>query len=156
MTISAKVKQYLDENGVDYQIAEHPLAYTAAEVAESQHIPGKQMIKAVIVKSGKAHVMCVLPAIHMIDFEKLQSVLKKDDIELAEENELTRLFPDYEVGAEPPFGHLYGLDVYADRVLENEEEVVFNAGTHTDVVKMKFSDYKNLAKPVIADIGTHI
>lgn len=156
MTISARIKQYLDENNIDYQTAEHPLAYTAAEVAESQHIRGKQMIKSVIVKSDETFIMCVLPAIHMIDFEKLQNVLEKENLRLAEEEELYKLFPEYEIGAEPPFGHLYGLKVYADKILENEEEIVFNAGTHKDVVKLKFRDYKRLSDPIIADIGTHI
>lgn len=156
MTISAKVKAYLDENRVNYEIAEHPLAYTAAEVAGSQHIPGKQMVKAVIVKCGDEYVMCVLPAIHMIDFDKLENVIGKENLQLAEEKELTRLFPDYDVGAEPPFGHLYGLEVYADKILEEGEDIVFNAGTHTDIIKLKFHDFKRLAHPIMADIGTHI
>jgi Ala-tRNA(Pro) deacylase len=156
MTISAKIKHYLDENGIDYETAEHPLAYTAMEVAGSQHIPGKQMVKSVIVKSGNEFLMCVLPAIHMVDFDKLKKLLDTDTLHLAEEEELIQLFPDYEVGAEPPFGHLYGLPVYADQILREDEEIVFNAGTHTDVIKLKFSDYHRLVKPVMADIGTHI
>lgn len=156
MTISAKIIQYLDENGVEYQIAEHPLAYTAAEVAGTQHIPGKQMVKAVIVKAGNEFIMCVLPAIHMVDFDKLMHVLGNEELELAEEKDLKALFPDYDVGAEPPFGHLYGLKVYADSILEEGEEIVFNAGTHTDVVKLSFKDFKRLVKPQIAEIGSHI
>ena len=100
--------------------------------------------------------MCVLPSIHLVDFEKLKGVIGSDDLKLANEDEITTLFPDYEPGAEPPFGHLYGLKVYADKLLEDDEEIVFNAGTHTDVVKMKFQDSKRLANPVIAEIGTHI
>lgn len=156
MTISAKIIQYLDENGVEYQIAEHPLAYTAAEVAGTQHIPGKQMVKAVIVKAGNEFIMCVLPAIHMVDFDKLMHVLGNEELELAEEKDLKALFPDYDVGAEPPFGHLYGLKVYADSILEEGEEIVFNAETHTDVVKLSFKDFKRLVKPQIAEIGSHI
>lgn len=156
MTISAKIKQYLDENGIEYQIAEHPLAYTAAEVAGKQHIPGKQMIKAVIVKTEEEFIMCVLPAIHMVDFEKLKHVLNVEDLELAEENDLKSLFPEYDLGAEPPFGHLYGLKVFVDSILNEDDEVVFNAGTHTDVVKLKFSDFVRLVEPQIAEIGSHI
>ncbi len=156
MAISKKIKAYLDENEVNYDVAEHPLAYTAAEVADSQHIPGKQMIKAVIVKCGDEYMMCVLPAIYLVDFDKLKNVIGKENLRLAEEDELTHLFPDYDVGAEPPFGHLYGLQVYADKILEEDEDVVFNAGTHTDVVKLKFQDFKRLVNPIIASIGTHI
>lgn len=156
MPISPKVKAFLDDQNVDYEIAEHPIAYTAMEVAGSQHIPGKQMVKSVIIKANAEFVMCVLPAIHLIDFEKLKSVTGEEKIKLANEQEIALLFPDYEVGAEPPFGQLYGLKVYADKILEEDHEIFFNAGTHTDVVKMTFTDYKRLVNPIIEDIGTHI
>ncbi len=156
MAISSKLKSFLDKEDVEYQVQEHPLAYTAQEVAGEQHIPGKQMVKSVIVKSGDHFMMCVLPAIHLIDFDKLKALVGNGDISLADEEEIAKLFPDYEVGAEPPFGHIYGLEVFADRKLQESEEIAFNAGTHTDVVKMKFKDYLRLANPKLADIGTHI
>lgn len=156
MPVPTKIKTYLEEQGVKFEVAEHPLAYTAAEVAGKQHIPGKQMVKAVVVKSGDEFIMCVLPAIHLVDFAKLKNVLGQENIQLAEEEDLTKLFPEYEVGAEPPFGHLYGLKIYADKILQDDEDIVFNAGTHTDVIKLSFADYKKLANPVMADIGTHI
>ncbi len=156
MAISSKVKEYLDKEGVKYEVAEHPLAYTATEIAGSQHVPGKQMIKSVIVKCDGEFVMCVLPAIHLIDFEKLKVTTGAKDLKLADEHDIAKLFPDYEIGAEPPFGQLYGLKVFADKLLEEDSEIVFNAGTHTDVVKIKFEDFKRLTNPVIAEIGTHI
>lgn len=156
MTISKKLKEYLEKEHVHFETANHPLAYTAAETAGSQHVPGKKMVKSVIVKNSKGFLMCVLPAIHLLDFEKLKKVTKDQDLALASESELKALFPDYDLGAEPPFGHLYGIAVYADKVLESVEEIVFNAGTHTDVVKMKYQDFKRLAKPTIAEIGSHI
>ena len=156
MSISPKVKKFLDEEKVKYEISEHPLAYTASEVAGVQHIPGKKMVKSVIVKSGKDFIMCVLPAIHLVDFSKLKKALNSKDLVLADEEEIATLFPDYDVGAEPPFGQLYGLKVVADNILDEDEEIVFNAGTHTDVVKMKFSDFKKIVKPTLASIGSHI
>jgi len=109
-----------------------------------------------MVKSNGDFIMCVLPAIHLVDFEKLKNLLGTENLALATEDELAQLFPDYDVGAEPPFGHLYNLKVYADTILEDEDEIVFNAGTHTDVIKMKFNDYKRLVNPICAEIGTHI
>jgi Ala-tRNA(Pro) deacylase len=156
MAISSKVKNYLEKEKVPYEIAEHPLAYTASTIAGAQHVPGKQMVKSVIVKDKGGFLMCVLPAIHLIDFKKLSKACGVDKVVLADEDELAKIFPDYEIGAEPPFGHLYGLRVFADNILQNHEEIVFNAGTHTDVIKMKFSDFVRLVKPTIADIGTHI
>ncbi len=156
MAISKKVKEYLEKEHIKFQIAEHPLAYTATEIAGSQHVPGKQMVKSVIVNANGKFIMCVLPAIHLVDFEKLKKAVGANDLRLADEEDLERLFPDYEVGAEPPFGHLYGLKVYSEKVLEEDEEIVFNAGTHTDVVRIKYADFKRLVKPVVADIGSHI
>jgi len=156
MAISAKVKQFLEENGVEFEQMEHTPAFTASEIAGTQHVPGKQMIKSVIVKTDGEFIMCVLPAIHMIDFEKLAKVTGAKDIQLAEESDLAHLFPDYETGAEPPFGQLYGLKVFADQMIKEDNHIVFNAGTHTDVVKINLDDFSRLVNPTFADIGTHI
>lgn len=156
MPISPKIKEYLEKEGISYEIAKHTLAYTASEIAGTQHVPGKQMIKSVIVKNNGDFFMCVLPAIHLVDFEKLKIVIGSDDLQLADENEISSIFPDYEAGAEPPFGHLYNLKVYVDKILEEDKDIVFNAGTHTDVIKMAFADFQRLANPTIAEIGTHI
>lgn len=156
MPISPKVKEYLEKQNVKYEVAEHPLAFTASEIAGSQHVPGKQMVKSVIVKSNGDFVMCVLPAIHLLDFEKLKRVTGTSKLKLATENEINKIFPDYEIGAEPPFGHLYGLKVFVDKILEEDKQIVFNAGSHTEVVELSFSDFIRLVNPTIADIGTHI
>lgn len=154
--LSSKLKSYLDNEHIQYEVAEHPLSYTASETAANQHVPGKQMVKSVIIKSKDKFIMCVLPAIHLIDFDKLKKAIGSKDIKLADEDEIAKLFPDYDVGAEPPFGQLAGLTVYADAALEDDEDIVFNAGTHTEVIRMKFEDYKQLVKPTIAEFGTHI
>jgi len=156
MAISEKIKKYLENEKVHFEVADHPLAYTATEVAGSRHIPGKKMIKSVIVKTNGSFVMCVLPAIHLLDFEKFKKVTGLQDLKLADEKELKKLFPDYDLGAEPPFGHLYNLKVYSDKILETDDEIVFNAGTHTDVIKMKYQDFKRLVQPLVAEIGTHV
>lgn len=156
MVVSSKVKQYLDKEHIGYQILEHSIAYTAMEIAGAQHVPGKQMIKSVIVKADGKYLMCVLPAIHLIDFDKLKKVTGAKKVELAKEKDLEKLFPDYDIGAEPPFGQLYGLQVFVDKLLQENEEIVFNGGTHTDMIKIKWKDFVKLTKPKIADIGTHI
>lgn len=156
MTISRKLKDYLDQENIKYELSEHAEVYTAQETAGTGHIPGRQMAKSVIVKAGDGFLMCVLPSIHLIDFDKLKEVTGHDKLELAAEDELEKLFPDYDLGAEPPFGHLYGLKVYMDQLFEENEEIAFNAGTHTDIVKIKFADYKRLAHPEVVNIGTHI
>jgi len=156
MPVSPKLKKYLDEKNVSYEISEHTLAYTASEIAGVQHVPGKQMVKSVIIKSGSDFLMCVLPAIHLIDFEKLQHVAGTDDLKLADEEEIAKLFPEYEIGAEPPFGHLYGLKVFVDASLEDDDSITFNAGSHTDAITMNFKDFMRITDSKLAEIGTHI
>lgn len=156
MAIARQLKAYLEREKVDFEVLEHPLAYTAMEIAGSQHVPGRQVIKSVIVRADANLVMCVLPAIHYIDLYKLKDILKAKAITLASEEEIARLFPEFEVGAEPPFGNLYNLPVYADKILAVDEDIVFNAGTHTDMVKMKWKDYQKLASPILVDLGIHI
>jgi len=156
MSISPKLKTFLDKEKVGFQILEHSPAYTAMEIAGSQHVPGRQMVKSVIVKADDKFVMCVLPAIHYIDLDKLKKTLNAKKIELAAEDEIAKLFPDFEVGAEPPFGQLYGIKVLVDKVLDEDNEIVFNAGTHTDMVKMKFADFKRIVNPVLVEIGVHV
>ena len=156
MSIPQKIKNYLDKENIAYEALEHSLAYTATEIASSQHVPGRQIVKTVIVKADDQYVMCLLPSIHYLDLYKLQAILKSKSIELAEEQEIAKLFPDYEVGAEPPFGHLCNLAIYADKLLEFDEDIVFNAGTHNDMIKMKWEDYRRLAHPKIVDMGIHI
>jgi Ala-tRNA(Pro) deacylase len=157
MALLKKIQEYLEKEKIAYKASCHPTAYTALEVAGVEHIPGKQMVKSVIIKSGdNSYLMCVMPAIHLVDFEKLRKVSKMDNLRLAEEEEIANIFPDYEIGAEPPFGHLHGLKVFADKILEEDDEIAFNAGTHTDIVRIKFKDFKRVVNPLIADIGTHI
>jgi Ala-tRNA(Pro) deacylase len=100
--------------------------------------------------------MCILPAIHYLDLGKLKAFTGVEDIKLASENDIAKLFRDYEVGAEPPFGHLYDIKIIIDQFLQDDNEVVFNAGTHTDMIRMKLTDFLRLAKPTFADIGVHI
>jgi len=156
MAASKKILDYLNEHKVRYELLEHPVAFTAMEIADKQNVKGKQVVKSVIVLVDGKTLMCVLPAIHMIDFDSLKNVKNAETVELASEDQVADCFPEYEVGAEPPFGHLYGMDVLVDKFLENDDEILFNAGTHTDMIKIKYADYVKLVKPQVAEFGTHI
>lgn len=156
MSVSKKIKDYLESKYVPYEVLEHETAFTALEIAEKQHLPGRCMIKSVIISADGQFVMCVLPAIHRIDFGKLKENLDANDVHLAEESEVAALFPDCEVGAEPPFGQLYDLRVYADKILEENNEIAFNAGTHTDMLRIKYRDFVKLTHPVVANFGVHV
>jgi Ala-tRNA(Pro) deacylase len=156
MAIKAKLKKYLDSNKVKYKALKHKLAYTAQEIAAAQDVPGKQVIKSVLVKADDRYVLAVLPAIHLIDTKKLAKVLKCKKIKIATEKDIEKVIPDYAPGAMPPFGGLFGLETCADKILKEDVEIVFNGGTHRDTVKMKYTDFEKLAKPKIADFGKHI
>lgn len=157
MGISKKLKKILDEKEIKYEVKEHAAAYTAQEIAGAQHVPGAQLLKSVIVKKGNGEfIMAVLPSVKLVDFDKLGALSKDKELELASEDEIGKIFPDYELGSEPPFGNLYGLKVYADRSIEEADEVYFNGGSHTEVVKLDRADFVNLTQPIIGDIGRHI
>jgi Ala-tRNA(Pro) deacylase len=144
---SKKLKAFLDENKVKYISIQHSSAYTAQEIAAIAHIPGKDLAKTVIIKIDGKMVMAVLPASYKVSFEELKAALAVKEVRLAYEQEFMDKFPDCEVGAMPPFGNLYGMDVYVAESLAEEEEIAFNACNHTELIKMNFSDFEKLVKP---------
>ena len=149
MGVLTRLKDYLDENKIKYVKISHSRAYTAQEVAASVHIPGKELAKTVVVKVGDGFAMVVLPASRKINFDRLKTVVGNNEVSLAAEKEFKGLFPDCEVGAMPPFGNLYKQPVYVASALAEDKEIAFNAGTHTDIIKISYSDFENLVKPTI-------
>ena len=156
MPVSKKVKQMLGEAGVSYTVTKHPEAFTAQEVAAAEHVPGKAMAKVVIVMADKTPVMAVLPSSYRVNFDKLKALVGAKKVGLASEEEFAELFPDSEIGAMPPFGGPEDMPVYSDRVLEEDEKVTFNAGTHTDTVTIAYTDYTRLADPTVGDFAEHV
>lgn len=153
MSILRRLKEYLNENKIKYVKISHSPAYTAQEIAASIHIPGKELAKTVIVKAQDGYAMAVLPATHRINFNLLKEVMAKREIRLADEREFKDLFLDCEVGAMPPFGNLYKLPVYVASALSEDKEIAFNAGTHIDLIRMGYSDFKKLVKPIVANFS---
>lgn len=127
----------------------HSPAYTAQEVAASSHIPGKELAKTVIVKINDEMAMVVLPALSQIDFDLLKDATMANTVKLAEEHEFKDMFQGCEIGAMPPFGNLYGMEVYVAESLTEEEEIAFNAGSHTELIKMAFKDFEQVVKPKV-------
>lgn len=151
MSIATRVKDYLEQNKVPYSHCTHRLAYTAQEVAAAQHVPGREMAKTIILRADSQFVMVVLPAVMKINMKALRDELPFSHIELATEKEFAELFADSELGAMAPFGNLYGLPVFVDKSLAEDAEIVFNAGTHVDTIRIKYADFSRLVKPVIVD-----
>ncbi len=144
---SKKLKQFLDENNVKYISIQHSSAFTAQEIAAIAHIPGKDLAKTVIIKINGKMAMAVLPASYKVSFDNLKETLGVTEARLAYEQEFIDKFPDCEVGAMPPFGNIYGMEVFVAESLAEEEEIAFNACSHTELIKMKFSDFERLVQP---------
>jgi Ala-tRNA(Pro) deacylase len=144
---SKKLKSFLDENKVKYISIQHSSAYTAQEIAAIAHIPGKDLAKTVIIKIDGKMAMAVLPASYKVSFDNLKDTLGVKEVRLAYEQEFMDKFPDCEVGAMPPFGNIYGMDVYVAESLSEDEEIAFNACGHTELIKMNFDDFERLVKP---------
>ena len=153
MAIPVRLKAYLEENGIDYQVLYHPRVYTAQEVAAAQHVSGKELAKVVMIKVDNELAMMVLPASSMLDMDKLKRVFQGRRTKLALEEEFQGLFPDCEIGAMPPFGNLYDLQVYVDTALAEQPHIVFQAGSHVETISMAYSDFANLVQPKVADFA---
>lgn len=144
-----KLRAFLDENNIEYTVITHSTAYTAQKVAESAQISGRELAKTVIIRVDGKTAMAVLPANCKVDFASLKKTIGAEIIELATESEFEAKFPDCDVGAMPPFGNLYGMEVYVAEKLTEFEEIVFNACTHRELIKLAFKDYQRLVKPKI-------
>jgi len=142
-----KMKELLDDNGVKYVTFQHSPAYTAQEVAQSAHISGKNIAKTVMLKIDDKMAMAVVPASHQVNLDSLMGIANANKVELATEQEFKGMFPDCEAGAMPPFGNLYGMDVFVSEALAADEAIVFNAGTHTELVGLAYRDFERLVKP---------
>ncbi len=144
-----KLKKYLDDNNVPYVTITHSQAFTAQQVAASAHIKGKEMAKTVIIKINDKLTMAVLPATFHVDFHLLKEVTGNEDVVLAHESEFKEIFEDCELGAMPPFGNLYNMEVYVAQSLTEDVEIAFNAGTHSELIRMNYSDFERLVQPKI-------
>ncbi len=145
----AALTEYLDQNRIPYTVITHSPAYTAQGIAGLTHISGKELAKTVIVMMDGKLVMAVLPANFHVDLAALKRALKARSVELAAEEDVLDRFAECETGAMPPFGNLYGLPVFADENLARDKEIAFNAGTHRELIRMAWDDFKRLAEPMV-------
>lgn len=142
-----KLRNYLDNNNIRYTNITHSKAYTAQQVAQSAHISGKDMAKTVMINIDGRMAMAVLPASLHIDFSLIKREIPGMKITLASEDDFRNLFPDCEVGTMPPFGNLYDMEVFVDKNLQADHMIAFNAGSHTELIQMDYSDFENLVRP---------
>jgi Ala-tRNA(Pro) deacylase len=150
---AARLKEFLDSHDVKYVTLEHSKAFTAAEIAALAHVPGREMAKTVMVDVDDHMAMAVLPASLRVSFDQLRAAIGAQTVVLSNERDFVERFPGCEVGAMPPFGNLYGMEVYVADSLARQDEVAFNAGTHTEVIRMAWADYERLVQPLVMDFA---
>lgn len=148
-----RLRDFLDSNGVKYITIRHSPAFTAQEIAASAHIKGRELAKTVMVKIDGKLSMAVIPAQRMLDLEKLSKAAGGAEVEIAVEKEFIEAFPGCELGAMPPFGNIYGIDVFVALELTKDEEIVFNAGSHSELVRLSYVDFESLAMPKVAPLS---
>lgn len=153
--MDSRLNRFLSDNRIAYRRLSHRPTYTAQETAQVAHIPSHQMTKTVVVKLDGQFAMVVMHADQRLDIERLKYAAGALSGELVPEHEFADLFRDCEPGAMPPFGNLYGLEVYVDEELMDDRDIAFNAGTHSELVRMAFSDYERLVQPKFANLYQH-
>ena len=153
MDCKDRLEAYLRERQVPFELRHHPIAITAQKVAASEHVPGKMLVKTVMVLADGKMVMLALPAPYQVDMDKAATVLGVEHVRLAKEEEFEDTFPDCDVGAMPPFGNLYEVPVCVEERLAEDETIVFRAGTHTDTMSVRYADFERLVEPTIAEFA---
>ena len=153
MAVSPRLKTLLNAQRVKYSTQTHPTVYTAQEIAAAQHVPGRQLAKCVLVKTPGGVVLAVLPAIYRVDLKKLKALLRAKTIRIASETDIKQAFPDVEVGAMSPFGNLYQVPTVVDKSLGTSGDIVCNAGTHTETLKVSYRDFERLVKPRVGSFA---
>jgi Ala-tRNA(Pro) deacylase len=147
-----KLKDFLDGHGTKYITIRHSRAYTAQETAQSAHIPGRKLAKTVMVKVDGKMAMVVVRGPDHVNLGDLKRAIGAAKVELATEAEFKRLFPDCEIGAMPPFGNLYDMEVFASSKLAEDDEIAFNAGSHTELIQLAYADFARLVSPKVVNL----
>lgn len=148
-----RLKDFLDSHQVKYTSLTHSAAYTAQEIAASAHVPGRELAKVVVLKVDGRMILAVCPASEMVDLDRLRQLLGAERIDLATEGDFIEFFAGCELGAMPPFGHLYGLETFASKSLAEDEYIAFNAGSHTELIRLPYREFARLEKPTVLDFS---
>lgn len=156
MAVLTNLEEYLQERQIPFHRSIHPIAFTAQEVAQAEHVSGRKVAKTVVLLADGVFLMAVLSADAVVDLQELRHAMGVTHLRLATEREIADLFPDCELGAMPPFGNLYALPVYVEASLAQQPEITFNAGTHREVIRMKFGDFRRAVDPIILPFGRRL
>lgn len=141
------LSNFLDSNNISYNCYNHKPTYTAQETAETLHVTGHELAKTVILKVDGRLVMAVLPACEQIDLYRFRQQAGARSVKLAAENDFAHIAPLCDQGSIPPIGNLFGLEVFVSTTLAEDEVISFNAGSHTEDIRMSYIDFERLVQP---------
>lgn len=147
-----RLESLLEEKNIPYEKHTHTPAYTAQRLADVEHISGYLVAKPVVIRTRRGFAICVLPAPKQINLDRVAELIGDPTVRMATEAEMSDLFPDCELGAEPPVGTMFGMRTIMDSALQKDEFLIMQAGTHTEAIKTKRSDWERLCEPVIGQI----
>lgn len=151
MKCKERLESYLRQQQVNFEVQQHRTAFTAQELAQAEHIPGKLVAKSVVAWADGHLILLVLPATYRVEFERLNAAIGAKITRLAHEEEFADTFPDCEIGAMPPFGNLYDVPVYVDKNLTADETIIFPTGSHTETMSVRYADFARLVSPTIVE-----
>jgi Ala-tRNA(Pro) deacylase len=143
-----KLDDLLTSRQVPFERLQHRTVYGANRVAQTLHVPGREVAKTVLLRTENGYVMTVLQANQRVDMEKVRQCLEGEWVEMASEGEMMRVFPDCEVGAMPPFGSLYHVQTLVDESLAQDEEIVFEGHNHEEAIRMAYKDFEAIEHPL--------
>lgn len=143
----SRLKDFLDKEHIKYVTISHSPAFTAQEIAAMAHIPGKELAKTVVVKIDGEMAMVVTSANEHVELNRLKETIGANEVDLASEKEFKGSFQDCETGAMPPFGNLYGMKVFVSQALREDEQIAFNAGTHSELIRLPYAEFERLVQP---------
>ena len=144
---------YLDHESIRYTVISHSPAFTAQEIAAASHISGRELAKTVILRIDGELAMAVVPASYRVDLELLGELSSAVRIEIAHEADFRDVFQGCETGAMPPFGNLFDMPVHVADELTNDEYIAFNAGSHTELIQLRYADFERLVHPRVLDFA---
>lgn len=147
------VSRYLDERGIDYEVVEHEERFTAAAEARASGVVPQDAAKDVVLRSGDSYVLALIPASERLDLQKAREVLEVESRpDLASEKEIAARFPDFEVGAIPPFGPIHHLPEIVDRRLLDHARVLCSGGDHRHSLRIDPAEIVRLAGARVGDL----
>lgn len=156
MSISNTLREYLENQGTQYDLVRHPRTFTSMETAAAAHVAGDKLAKSVVLEAKDEYVMAVIPSTHHLCLETLRARFGHP-FDLVTETDIGRLFKDCELGSTPALGQAYGMKVAVDETLLDLDEIYFESGDHTQLVHMSGQDFRALMdKARRGHLGQHV